>query len=102
MIDAFCSRYIWLLVFVYLSVILSAMQVATSVPPLDTDETFQKVEYGFVVFSIVLVVAFLVLVALVCTWIFVFNMFKAIMHHRSMRLEREELARKTKDRGREP
>ncbi|PGH21533.1 hypothetical protein AJ80_03201 [Polytolypa hystricis UAMH7299] len=99
----FERNFSWLLgVFVYLSVILSAMQVATSVPPLDEHPTFQKVEYGFVIFSIVLVVAFLVLVALVCTWIFVYNMFKAILHYRSMRLEREELTRRTKDQGKEP
>ena len=79
----------WLLgVFVYFSIILSAMQVGSSIPPLSTSHTFQRAAYGFVTFSIVAVVAFLVFIALVFSGIFMFNMVQAIGHMKKARSDR--------------
>lgn len=90
----FERNFAWLVaLFVYLSVILSAMQVGNDVPGLGDSFAYQRASYGFVVFSIVVVVAFLVFLAVVFASIFFFNMVGAISHARSARLKREALAR---------
>lgn len=81
----------WLLgVFVYFSIILSAMQVGSSIPPLSTSHTFQRAAYGFVAFSIVAVVAFMVFVAVVFSAIYLFNMVQAIGHPKRAKADREK------------
>lgn len=89
----------WLLsVFVYFSIILSSMEVGSSTPQLSESHAFQRASYGFVTFSIVGVVSSLVFVAVVFTWIFFYNMVKAIEHARTAKLEREKCSRKRDDR----
>ncbi|KAK2739759.1 hypothetical protein FQN57_006456 [Myotisia sp. PD_48] len=90
----------WLVVaFVYVSVILSAMQVGAELPPLNKSDTFQKASYGFVVFSIVTVVVFLAVVLVVFAWIYFYNMFAAIWHFRQERRNLKKIARQNKDKG---
>lgn len=81
----------WLLgVFVYFSIILSAMQVGSSIPPLSTSHMFQRAAYGFVAFSIVAVIAFLVFVAVVFSAIYLFNMVQAIGHQKRAKADRKK------------
>lgn len=95
----FERNFAWLLgVFVYFSLVLSAMQVGSSVPPLSGSRTFQRATYGFVVFSIVLVVFFLGLLAVLFASIFFYNMVAAISHSRRERLNRDRLARNRRER----
>ncbi|WEW56740.1 hypothetical protein PRK78_002191 [Emydomyces testavorans] len=87
----------WILViFVYFSLVLSAMQVATGVPGLKDNLEFLNASYGFVVFSIVLVAFFLGLVGVIFSSIFLYNMVAAIQDERQKRLRREKLAREHK------
>ncbi|EAS30352.3 uncharacterized protein CIMG_05831 [Coccidioides immitis RS] len=84
----------WILVvFVYFSLVLSAMQVAMDVPGLQDNTDFVNATYGFVIFSIVIVAFFLGLVALIFTSIFLYNMGAAISDDREKRLRREKLSR---------
>lgn len=94
----FERKFAWILVvFVYFSLVLSAMQVGSAVPPLNSNLVFQKATYGFVAFSIITVAFFLILVGAVFASIFLFNMAAAISHNRQERLKREGLARKRKE-----
>jgi hypothetical protein len=96
----FERNFAWVLgVFVYFSLVLSAMQVGSIVPPLNNNQAFQRATYGFVVLSIVLVVFFLGLIALLFVSTFLFNMVAAISHSRRKRLEREQLARHRNGKG---
>ncbi|KAF2397382.1 hypothetical protein EJ06DRAFT_584340 [Trichodelitschia bisporula] len=81
-----------LVVFVWFSLILSAMQVGVAVDPLQESVSFKKASYGFVVFSIVSVAALLVFVGVVFATIFLFNMVAAVSHSRSEELRRAKLA----------
>lgn len=69
-----------LVVFVWFSLILSAMQVGTTVPQLRKSQPFQNASYGFVVYSIVIVAALVLFVGGLFIMMFVFNMFAAIHH----------------------
>jgi hypothetical protein len=87
----FQRNFSWILiVFVFFSLVLSAMQVGAGVPPLQDNATFLAVSYGFVVFSIIACGAVLGVVALIFVIIFVFNMVAAIAHDKSMRRKRSQ------------
>lgn len=91
---SFERDFAWaLVVFVYFSLVLSAMQVGSIVPPLNANQDFQRATYGFVIFSITMVVFFLGLIGILFVWTFFFNMVAAISHTRQKRLEREQLMR---------
>jgi hypothetical protein len=86
----FQRNFGWILVvFVYFSLVLSAMQVGVAVAPLDTSEAFKQASYGFVVFSIVAVAAVVAFVAFMFISMFFFNMVVAIHHVRKERSVRE-------------
>lgn len=90
----FQRNFGWILVvFVFFSLVLSAMQVGVSVSPLQEDEAFRKGTYGFVVFSVLTVAAVLGFVCFVFVGIFLFNMVEAIKHDGRMRRERRRRAR---------
>ena len=90
----FQRKFSWILiVFVFFSLVLSAMQVGASVPPLQSNDTFLRVSYGFVVFSIVSCAAVLGMVSLIFVGIFFFNMAAAISHDKRMRIERDQRAK---------
>jgi hypothetical protein len=97
---AFFQRKLgWVLVvFVWFSLILSAMQVGVSVPGLMGNRGFDRASYGFVIFSIVMVAALLAFVGVIFIAVFVFNMFAAIGHARSAAKRRTQLAEERKKR----
>ncbi|EOA83093.1 uncharacterized protein SETTUDRAFT_172826 [Exserohilum turcica Et28A] len=98
----FQRKISWILiVFVFFSVVLSAMQVGFSFPS-DSSESLQnkdaylRASYVFVVFSMVSVVVILAFVLFIFVWIFTFNMVKAITHASSEQRKRKELAAQRK------
>lgn len=94
----FERKFAWVLgVFIYFSLVLSAMQVGLTVPPLNSNQVFQRASHGFVIFSIIVVVFFLGFLGILFASIFLFNMMAAILHSRRKRLEREQLARKREE-----
>jgi uncharacterized membrane protein len=86
-----------LVVFVWFSLILSAMQVGTTVPGLEGNGGFTRACYGFVVFSIVVVAALLAFVAAIFFIVFVYNMFAAIGHASRRERRRRKLANKRRE-----
>ncbi|KAK2820033.1 hypothetical protein FQN49_007785, partial [Arthroderma sp. PD_2] len=83
----------WLIgAFVYISVVLSAMQVGTAIPPLNESVAFNRASYGVVVLSIVAVAACLVFVTILFSWIYLYNMVTAIWHSRRERQKRQKLS----------
>lgn len=90
----FQRKFGWILiVFVFISLVLAAMQVGASVEPLQSNQVFLDVCYGFVVFSMVSVVVVLGIVGVMFCAIFLYNMVAAISHAKKMSLEREAKAR---------
>ncbi|KAF2421093.1 hypothetical protein EJ08DRAFT_641645 [Tothia fuscella] len=83
-----------LVVFVWFSLILSAMQVGTTVKGLEGNDGFGRASYGFVIFSIVAVAALLAFVGGMFFVVFVFNMFAAIGHARREEGRRRKLGEK--------
>lgn len=88
----FQRNFSWILVvFVFFSLVLSAMQVGAGVKPLSENDMFLRACYVFVVFSMVSVAAVLALVAVIFIIIYLFNMIAAISHDGKQRKEREKL-----------
>jgi hypothetical protein len=97
----FQRNFSWILiVFVFFSLVLSAMQVGTSLKELENNYAFLRASYVFVVFSMVSVVAVLGVVALVFVGVFLFNMGAAIRHARVEQAMRKKMARE-KEGGKE-
>lgn len=98
----FQRNFSWILiVFVFFSLVLSAMQVGAGVPPLQNNAVFLRASYGFVVFSMISALFVLALVGIIFFVIFFFNMAAAISHDKSKRRAREKLAldRKNKEKN---
>lgn len=72
--------------------VLSAMQVALSLPQLEDNHAFIRASYGFVVFSIISVAVVLFVIGVVFVVIFLFNMVAAIRHADREQRERRKLA----------
>jgi len=83
---------------VLFSLVLSAMQVGIGVDRLKNSVPFNQASYGFVVFISVLVVAVLVFVLSVFSFIFFYNMVAAIRHSSNEQKRRASVARKRKER----
>lgn len=95
----FQRNFAWILiVFVYFSLVLTAMQVGATIPPLNTNTAFLQASYCFSVFSIVAVAAIVGSLGIMFVTIFLINMFLAIWHEKEKRRDRELLAQK-KDKG---
>jgi hypothetical protein len=89
----FQRNFSWILiVFVFFSLVLAAMQVGASVDPLNADKAFLKTCYVFVVFSMVSVAAVLGLVGVIFVTIYLFNMVTAINHAKEMQAKRKKKA----------
>lgn len=89
----FERNFEWLVAaFVYVSVVLSAMQVAMDIPPLSDNDAFMKTSYGFVVFSIATVAFLIVVISLVFAWTYFYNMSAAIGHFRKETRKRQIMA----------
>jgi uncharacterized membrane protein len=87
----FQRNFSWILiVFVFFSLVLSAMQVGAGLPQLQDNDTFLSTSYGFVVFSIVACGAVLLAVSLIFVVIFFFNMVAAISHDKRMKRKRNK------------
>lgn len=85
----FQRNFSWILsVFVLFSLVLSAMQVGTSLQELQGNTAFLRGSYGLVVLSMVCVVAVLAVLMVVFAFVFLFNMGAAIDHVRRERGER--------------
>ncbi len=92
----FQRNFAWILiVMVYFSLVLTAMQVGVTVPPLSTNYAFQQASYGFAVFSIVTVAAVGCFLGILFVTIFLINMVLAISHEKKMRRDREILVRES-------
>lgn len=89
----FQRNFSWILiVFVFFSLVLSAMQVGTGLKELEDNYAFLRASYVFVVFSMVSVVAILAVVALLFAGIFLFNMVTAIGHAKNEQRKRKKMA----------
>lgn len=96
----FERNFSWILIlFVFLSLVLSAMQVGTALDQLNSNKAFMKGSYGVVVLSMVSVVAVLGVVGLCFIGIFLFNMVSAVRHAGSE--ERKRAKAKKEKRGKE-
>ncbi|KAJ5714323.1 uncharacterized protein N7483_011504 [Penicillium malachiteum] len=92
----FQRNFAWILiVLVYFSLVLSAMQVGATVPPLNTNHAFQQASYGFAVFSIVTVAAVVCFVGVLFAATFLINMVLAISHEKMKRRDRDILAQES-------
>jgi uncharacterized membrane protein len=69
------------------------VQVGVAIDPLGQNATFNRATYGFVIFSMVLVVAVLAFVATVFIIVFLFNMIAAILDSHKVQRERAEKAK---------
>ncbi|KAH5631804.1 hypothetical protein HBI51_192350 [Parastagonospora nodorum] len=98
----FQRNFSWILiVFVFFSLVLSAMQVGTGLDELKDNHAFLRASYIFVVFSMVSVIAVLALVGMIFIIIFLFNMVTAINHAKEEQRKRKKLAQKKSDQGKE-
>ncbi|KAF2803942.1 uncharacterized protein BDZ99DRAFT_545725 [Mytilinidion resinicola] len=88
-----------LIVFVFFSLVFSAMQVGAGTPQLADSATFQNAAYGFTVFSIVAVAALLGFVAVTFSSMFIYNMISAISHDKTENAKRNSRAQRSHDRG---
>ena len=87
----FQRNFSWILiVFVFFSLVLAAMQVGASVEPLSTNTAFLKTCYYFVVFSMASVAAVLAIVGVIFVVVYLFNMVAAIHHAQVKRTERKK------------
>ncbi|KAF2678216.1 hypothetical protein K458DRAFT_142685 [Lentithecium fluviatile CBS 122367] len=94
----FQRNFSWILiVFVFFSLVLAAMQVGASVEPSNANKPFLKTCYIFVVFSMVSVAAVLGLVGLIFVTIYLFNMVAAISHAKKKQVERKRKALEKRD-----
>jgi succinate dehydrogenase/fumarate reductase cytochrome b subunit len=85
----------WILIlFIWFSLILSAMQVGTSLPKFDGMHAFYDTCLGFVVFSIVLVAALVVFIGVLFAVVFFYNMIAAICHARDQVRRRKAVQHK--------
>ncbi|KAF3033954.1 hypothetical protein E8E12_001847 [Didymella heteroderae] len=95
----FERNFSWILIlFVFLSLVLSAMQVGTALDELNNSKAFMKGSYGVVVLSMVFVAAVLGIVGLFFVGVFLFNMVAAIRHAARKEKERRK-AKKEKERS---
>ncbi|KAJ5674213.1 hypothetical protein N7462_009652 [Penicillium macrosclerotiorum] len=93
----FQRNFAWMLIIlVYFSLVLTAMQVGATVPPLSTNHMFQRASYGFAVFSMATVAAVVCFVGFLFVTIFFTNMVLAISHEKKKRRDRKFLAQESR------
>ncbi|VUC21218.1 unnamed protein product [Clonostachys rosea] len=87
----FESNFGWMLaVFVYLSVVLSAMQVALATDRLGKDDSFQGFSYGFSLLSISIVLGAIFLIFLVWVSLFWFHLLSTKQYCKGVAARREK------------
>jgi hypothetical protein len=88
----FARNFAWLLaVFVYLSVILSALQVGLTTTTLQASMGYQSAAYGFSVASIVAVLFSVVVIFLVWQFLFIYHFTSAWLFNQQMARKRAKL-----------
>ena len=98
----FERNFSWILiVFVFFSLVLSAMQVGTGLEDLNDRYTFLRASYVFVVLSMVSVIAVLGFVSVLFVAIFLYNMVSAIRQAAGVQKERQRLAAQRKEEKKE-
>ncbi|KAI4629742.1 uncharacterized protein J4E87_002928 [Alternaria ethzedia] len=98
----FQRNFSWILiVFVFFSLVLSAMQVGVGLEELKDNHHFLGATYYFVVFSMISVVVVLAFVTIVFIGIFLFNMYKAITHAGSTQKWRLKMFRRNQEEGKD-
>jgi len=80
-----------IIVFLYVTIILTAMQVGLGTTALQQDQMFQRASYGFAVFSIVLPVCVIGVGLLLFSWFFVLNLVATKAFLNSRRHQRRAL-----------
>ena len=91
----FERNFSWILIlFVFLSLVLSAMQVGTALDELNSSRAFMKGSYGVVVLSMISVAVVLGVVGLFFVGVFLFNMVSAIRHAGREQRKRRELQKR--------
>jgi uncharacterized membrane protein len=94
----FHRNFSWLLiVFVFFSLVLSAMQVGSGLKELEDNYAFLRASYVFVIFSMVSVIAVLGVVATIFIVIFLFNMVSAINHAGNEQRKRKKMAQRKQE-----
>lgn len=97
----FERNFSWILVlFVFLSLVLSAMQVGTALDTLNKSDAFMHGCFGVVVFSMVSVAGVLGVVGLFFVGVFLFNMGDAVRHASSRAKQRRRAGREKGQGGR--
>jgi len=90
----FTRNFGWvLLVFLYITIVLDAMQVSLGTTKLQDNKIFQRASYSFAVFSIVLPVFTVSIGLLLFSCFFVFNLLKTKMFLKSRKQYRRALIR---------
>lgn len=88
----FAKNFAWLLiVFAFVSVVLSAMQVGLATTSLQTSTAFQSASYGFAVASLVVVLCGVVLAFLVWAILFVYHLVSTWNYYRAVSRRRINL-----------
>jgi uncharacterized membrane protein len=90
---AFFERnFTWLLaVLVYVTVVLSAMQVGLATGKLQENDQFQRASYAVAVGSMVAFASIIVVIFLVWIWLFCYHLYSTIQYSKYVRLEREKV-----------
>jgi uncharacterized membrane protein len=93
-------NFAWLLVaFVYITIILTAMQVGLVTHRLSGNRSFQRASYGFTVFSILAPLIGIVLIVLTLCGLFIFNLFATISFKKEVEAKRQTSTRGDISRG---
>ena len=85
-------NFAWLLVaFVYITIVLTAMQVGLATDRLGKNDRFQDASYGFTVFSILTSLIAVIIIILILLGLFIFNIVTTISFKRRRERHRERL-----------
>jgi hypothetical protein len=94
----FKRNFSWVLtLFVFLGLVLTAMQVGLGLKELENSHAFLKGSLFIVIFSMVSVVAIIGVISLIPAVIFLYNMVAAIMHATQKQKQRRKMAKKVQE-----
>ncbi len=86
-------NFAWLLVaFVYITIVLTAMQVGLATNRLSKDGRFQNASYGFTIFSILAPLIGIIVITLVLCGLFAFNLLATVSFKNEVERKRQTLA----------
>ncbi|KPI35231.1 uncharacterized protein AB675_3779 [Cyphellophora attinorum] len=83
-------NFAWLLVaFLYITIVLTAMQLGLATPQLTNDKSFERASYGFAVFSIILPLAAIVYMIVLSVIMVIYNVTTTLLHVRSINMAQQ-------------